>query len=1095
MFRLLLSVAWLVLPVVWVVPAVADEPVSHALTVTLEPTTHRLTVHDTVTLPPALAHKGARFTLNAALEISQSVPPAEKIDSDDEHVSRYVLTAVPRDGVVTLAYSGVFNFGLSDQKEEYTRGFRDTLGSVGPEGVFLNGASAWTPSFSDDLIRFTVEVSMPDDWHVIAQGNGTSRDDTGKAKWESAGLMEQVYLVGGPLHRYTDSAGAVQTLVYLHERDDALAQKYLDATARYIEMYRQMIGPYPYGKFALVENFWETGYGMPSFTLLGPQIIRFPFILTSSYPHEILHNWWGNSVFVDYSTGNWCEGLTAYLADHLLQEQRGRGSEYRRNTLQKFRDYVREGRDFPLAEFHNRHNAATEAVGYGKALMLFHMLRRHMGDDGFRAGLATLYRKQRGHRASFDDLRAAFESVAREDLEPFFTPWIQRTGAPALKLGDITVRKTSDGYEIAGSLRQVQEDDPFTIEVPVRVKTEAGVESFIVRMDQREQPLSLKTDSRPVMMAVDPMFDVFRLLDPRETPSSIGQVFGSPRLLAILPAAADEATRDRYKALMEGWQSDEHEIELVLDTDLDTLPADKAVWILGRDNAFIGGMQLDSDTGTIELGKEKVSLSGHSVVVVRRNPMNDEEAVGWLVIEPVAAFPGIQRKLPHYGKYSYLAFEGDEPTNVVKGQWDATDSPLVLDLRGDDAGPAITIEREKRSALAELPPVFSQSALMGHVEWLASPQRQGRGLGTPELAASARYIADAFAKAGLTPGGDNGTWFQHFTVAHGQDGKPVDAMNVVGVLPGTNTDWADQSVVIGAHYDHLGHGWPDVHAGDEGKIHPGADDNASGIAVLIELARNIASQGPGARNLVVVAFSAEECGRLGSQYYVEHPRFPLTGVIGMINLDTVGRLFDKPIAIHGTDTADEWQHIFRGAGFVTGIPSKNIIGFADGSDQLSFINKGVPAVQVFTGAHGDYHHPTDTIDKIDGPGLVKVATFIKEAVTYLMQREDPMTVRIKAGTEPAKKSTHGTRKVLFGTVPEFGYQGEGVRIASLVPDSPAAGAGLLAGDILVRIDNEPIADLRAFSDFLKTLHPNQKVRATVLRDGKEVTADVVVRKR
>ena len=160
-------------------------------------------------------------------------------------------------------------------------------------------------------------------WHVISQGNGTSRDEQGVARWDSDGLVEQIYLVGGPLLRYSDAAGAVEALVYLREQDDALARKYLDATAQYLEMYRQLIGPYPYGKFALVENFWETGYGMPSFTLLGPQVIRFPFILHSSYPHEILHNWWGNSVFVDYEKGNWCEGLTAYLADHLVQEQRG----------------------------------------------------------------------------------------------------------------------------------------------------------------------------------------------------------------------------------------------------------------------------------------------------------------------------------------------------------------------------------------------------------------------------------------------------------------------------------------------------------------------------------------------------------------------------------------------------------------------------------------------------------------------------------------------------------------------------------------------------------------------------------------------------
>ncbi len=124
-------------------------------------------------------------------------------------------------------------------------------------------------------------------------------------------------------------------MAFLRKPDQALADRYLDATAQYLEMYRGLLGPYPYSKFALVENFWETGYGMPSFTLLGEQIIRFPFILHSSYPHELLHNWWGNGVFVDLAGGNWCEGLTAYLADHLIAEQRGQGADHRRAILQK----------------------------------------------------------------------------------------------------------------------------------------------------------------------------------------------------------------------------------------------------------------------------------------------------------------------------------------------------------------------------------------------------------------------------------------------------------------------------------------------------------------------------------------------------------------------------------------------------------------------------------------------------------------------------------------------------------------------------------------------------------------------------------------
>ena len=179
-------------------------------------------------------------------------------------------------------------------------------------------------------------------------------------------------------------AGIWSSAAYrLRTPDQALADRYLDATAQYIEMYRGLLGPYPYSKFALVENFWETGYGMPSFTLLGEQVIRFPFILTSSYPHELLHNWWGNSVFVDFAGGNWCEGLTAYLADHLFAEQRGQGAEHRRAILQRVTSYVTPANDFPLSKFEGRYNAATEAVGYGKAAMVWNMLREKVGDARF----------------------------------------------------------------------------------------------------------------------------------------------------------------------------------------------------------------------------------------------------------------------------------------------------------------------------------------------------------------------------------------------------------------------------------------------------------------------------------------------------------------------------------------------------------------------------------------------------------------------------------------------------------------------------------------------------------------------------------------
>ena len=1128
-----LPVLLLVFLLTAVASAASGKTIHHRLAVEIDPASGGLTVIDRVTLPAEKEEdeeEPVDFLLNAALELRSSQPAVDAIPLGDVspffslnagappeelELRRYRLP--PGTTEVTLVYDGSFDFGLGDSKEEYTRGFRETLGIVSEDGLYLAGSGFWVPRFDDGLVSFELEAVLPDGWHAISQGEGSSRDAKGHARWRSAEAMDEIYLVGGPLVVYRDTAGAVQTLVYLRRKegaeDDGLAAKYLATGAQYLEMYRELLGPYPYAKFAVVENFWETGYGMPSFTLLGPTVIRFPFILHSSYPHEILHNWWGNSVFVDYGTGNWSEGLTAYLADHLVQEQRGKGAEHRRGVLQKYRDYVKDGRDFPLAEFRSRHSAATEAVGYGKTLMGFHSLRRRLGDESFLRALQRFYRKHRGERAAFADLRRVFEEASGEDLGTFFHEWVERPGAAALDVEvevEVEVEgidETSSGFTVRGRIVETQKGDPFTLDVPLRIQAEDGIETATVRLGGRSTAFEIETASRPLALHVDPDFDVFRQLDPRETPPSIGQLFGEPEILALLPAAAPEAERARYRELMDAWQSASHEIDVRLDRDVERLPEDRGVWILGRENRHAErfgdepalGVVLEAEG--VQVRGEKIPFAGHSLVWIARHSANVEKAVGWLVVEPAAAFPGMARKLPHYGKYSYLGFAGDEPTNVVKGQWPTADSPLSVDLRpASERGEALApLEPDERDALAELPPVFSQKALLEHVAWLAAPEREGRGVGTQGLAATASYVARAFEAAGLEPAGDKGTYFQRLQV-EGPDGEKIEVANVLAKIPGRRDDWAGQSAILSAHLDHLGRGWPDVRQGEEGKIHPGADDNASGIAVLLEMAKVLAaSEAPG-RTLLFAAFTAEEAGRAGSRYFVDHPLrssepLPLEKVMGVINLDTVGRLGSGRVSVLGTGTADEWQHIFRGASFVTGVESKNVPGSAEGSDQWSFIERGVPGVQIFTGPHEDYHRPGDVAAKVDGPGLVKIATFVKEGIVYLGEREEPLTVTIE-GVEPAGQDTppppRTGRRVSFGSVPDFAFAGPGVKLSGVTQGSPAAKAGLREGDVLLALDGKDLPDLRAFSNTLKTLEPGQTVRATILRDGKEMIVDVTV---
>lgn len=1065
------------------------------------------------------------FLLNSALVPSPSsrtpvsAAPAGDVDAflgnDGETVpgnrvklSRWRADVARTGGVLSVVYEGKVDVPLSDEKEQYARGFRDTPSALNANGVYLAGSSFWVPSLGGGLVSFVLTAAVPDGWHLVSQGTGTSRDARGMASWDSTGPVDEVYLVGGPLQRWRDASGTPEVLVYLRERDDALAEKYLSTSRQYLSMYSGLIGAYPYSKFAVVENFWETGYGMASFTLLGPQVIRFPFILHSSLPHEILHNWWGNSVFVDYAGGNWCEGLTAYLADHLVQEQRGKGDEYRRGTLQKYRDYVKEGRDFPLAEFRSRHSAATEAVGYGKSLMGFHELRLALGDESFRKFLRKLYGDFRGKKASFGDLRAVAEEVWGKNLGTFFASWVVRTGAPSLAVAGVGVHQIGPSFTVSGTLRQVQGGRPFPSAVPVAVQTPKGVTFTTIRMADGTTPLTeaslaSRSAERPLALLIDPRFDLFRRLDPRETPPSLGMIFGEPRIVAILPSRAPREEIEAYRKIAEGWASTSHAVEVRSDAEVASIPADRSVWLFGRDNVHATAFRsaapsLSLSSSSMKAGGEEMALARHSAIVVTRNPGNPEKAVGWLFADPLSALPGLGRKLPHYGRYSYLGFEGTEPVNVLKGTWAASDSPLLVDLRpvALRSAPLSPPPFPVRRALAELPPAFSRANLKRHVDFLAAPAREGRGPGQAGLGEAATYIEAEMKAIGLGPGGDGGGFRRTF-LARGPDGTPVTLVNLVGILPGTNSALSGtDSVVVCAHYDHLGIGWPDVHKGDQGKVHPGADDNSSGVSVMLELARAFAAGEKPRRRILFVAFSAEEEGRLGSKAFVEKLAPELrAGVIGAVNLDTVGRLGDRKVTVLGTGTATEWPHIFRGAGFVTGIEGQFPPGQYEASDQMSFIEAGIPAVQLFSGAHADYHRPSDTPEKIDLDGMAKVAAYAREAIEYLAGRKAPLTVTIGAPPSsggPKRAGDGGGRRVSFGTVPDFSHTGPGLRLDGTTPGSPAEKAGMVKGDLIVRVDGKPVEGMRGFSEILKALTPGQIVDVDFLREGKESKTRVTV---
>lgn len=656
--------------------------VHHEFVVSLEPAAASVDVHDAIRVPEDLAAGGQiEFALAANLRVLGSAPPIRRTaPSSSSPLVRYRVRLAAGQRVVNVHYRGVLHKPTEDRTEGMPHAFIDS------QGAYMDGASAWYPQIRGRLVTFDLEVHTPDNWIAISQGLPQSEAAPGISRWRTNVPQEAIYLIAGRFTSYRRAGPYGEAEVFLRHPAPALAARYLSATRHYVDLYSRLIGPYPFSKFATVENWWETGFGMPSFTLLGPQVMRFPFILSSSFPHEILHSWWGNSVYPDYATGNWSEGLTTYLADYLIQEQRGRGAAYRRAVLQKYADYVDRARDFPLRVFTERHNGASQAVGYGKALMMFHMLRRRLGDHDFIAGLRRFYADYRFRVAGFDDLRRSFERVSGQRLGPFFRQWVDREGAPQLQVRGVAVRSTlgPERYRVTGTLRQTQPDDPYALRVPLALTLSGVPEAQLTRivMDGRTEEFHIDVTSRPLRLDVDPAFDVFRRLDPRELPPSLGQLFGAANMTVVVPTRAPRGVIEAYRSLAKDWS---HYAAVRIVSDADPLPDTGAVWLLGASNAraqtvlrLLQARYAVHVGQTIRLNGRRFPHSGHAFVfAVQTRP---GQTVGLVLDTGAASIPALARKLPHYGKYGYLVFVGAGARNVAHGEWPVIDSPLSVQL-------------------------------------------------------------------------------------------------------------------------------------------------------------------------------------------------------------------------------------------------------------------------------------------------------------------------------------------------------------------------------------------------------------------------------
>ncbi|MEJ7637934.1 MAG: M20/M25/M40 family metallo-hydrolase [Singulisphaera sp.] len=327
--------------------------------------------------------------------------------------------------------------------------------------------------------------------------------------------------------------------------------------------------------------------------------------------------------------------------------------------------------------------------------------------------------------------------------------------------------------------------------------------------------------------------------------------------------------------------------------------------------------------------------------------------------------------------------------------------------------------------------------------------------------------------------------------------KPVETKNVVGVLEGAGP-LADETIVIGAHYDHLGHGG--LLSGSlaflSKDIHNGADDNASGTALVIELARRLAKRSdPLPRRVVFIAFSGEERGLLGSAHYVEHPLYPLKSTAMMFNFDMVGRLNEqRELTVYGTGTTPGIDTLVDALGKSSGFAIKKIADGFGPSDQQSFYVKDIPVLFAFTGTHRDYHRPSDDTERINFPGMERIADFAELLVLDLARRpERPAFVKVarrggRGGADPGRVAV----SAYLGSIPSYDDDNKGVKLSGVREGSPAEKGGLKGGDVIVGFGGKPVATIYDYTESLGRYKPGDTVDVVVKRDGTETKLKVTL---
>ena len=570
------------------------------------------------------------------------------------------------DGILAIKYEGVFKPSQpSDPDSLY-----EVQDVIDNRGISLTGL--WYPQV-EGLCRYRLKAVLPKGYEAVSEA-----DDIKKVATEdnvefyfnfdhpAAGLnfiASDKYIVA---KEYFDD---VEVSAYLFSEDLKFADTYFKYTKKYLSMYKYFIGAYPYKRFSIVENFFPTGYSMPTFTLLGSSVVRLPFIVDTSLGHEILHQWFGNLVYTDYEKGNWSEGLTTYFADQLYEDLKENGWDYRKKLLIDYGSYVRADNEISLGDFRGGVDASSKAVGYGKGAMIFQMIKNMLGEDAFLKSLKDFIKENGFRRASWEDLRSSFEKNYGKDMGAFFRQWIDEKGLPLVEMKDAQVRYADGVYELSFTIKQGA--PVYDLDIPVTIYSDGiGKKSFF-RLREEEKSFKVFLSYEPDKIVLDEDYDLPRRLGSKEMPPVIGALLGDKDLIVALP---EEPQKAAYKTIIDNFEKKGAVLKKAKDIT-DSGISSSSVAILGADNPLTRRLY----------GKLETVDAGFSVTM-KRNPWNFQKVIGIFSGKSESEASAGFRKLSHYGKYSALTFENGR--NIDKDV-EETGRGISLELKEDP--PAVDI--------------------------------------------------------------------------------------------------------------------------------------------------------------------------------------------------------------------------------------------------------------------------------------------------------------------------------------------------------------------------------------------------------------------